>query len=289
MANFCDWIASNAEKALLVEVMLTPKPGLVDCMNSGSHTDMTYFTFIESIKALVPFFKEYLNLGLNHQGDLELLFKKARQMGVKAEISMLQATEGVNTHKGANYSYATILAALGYYLNQHPNLTQFTAQHSEAVLSLTEPMTYRFWQSEFERLQHKVDQITNGERIYLEFGLTGIKGESMRGYPILRETVLPFARELLKNTNNHQYVLSKTLLLLISQAEDTNIIHRGNYEIWLAVKAKAVELLAEINEDNYQDLITQWDQELIEQNLSPGGSADLLSLVVFFLYLEGLM
>lgn len=111
----------------------------------------------------------------------------------------------------------------------------------------------------------------------------------MNGYPLLRETVLPFTRELLNYTNNWQYVLSKALLLLISQAEDTNIIHRGNYEIWLNVKAKAASLLKELNEDNFQYLISQWDQELIEQNLSPGGAADLLSIVVFFLYLEKIL
>lgn len=286
MSNICEWIASNAEKALLVEVMLTPKPGLVDCMNSGAHSDMNYFTFIESTKALTPFFKQYLQLGVEHEGDLEQLFMKARKMGVKAEQAMLQATKRVNTHKGANYSYATILTALGYYLKQYPEKTTFSAQDTEAILSLSEPMTYHFWQSELAQLKDKTEAITNGERIYLDYGLTGIKGESMNGYPLLRETVLPFTRELLNYTDNLQYVLSKALLLLISQAEDTNIIHRGNYEVWLNVKAKAASLLKELNEDNFQYLISQWDQELIDQNLSPGGAADLLSIVVFFLYLE---
>lgn len=150
-------------------------------------------------------------------------------------------------------------------------------------------MTYDFWQSELAQLNNKTEAITNGERIYLDYGLTGIKGESMNGYPLLRETVLPFTRELLNYTDNLQYVLSKALLLLISQAEDTNIIHRGNYEIWQNVKAKAGSILKELNEDNFQYLISQWDQELIEQNLSPGGAADLLSIVVFFLYLEKIL
>ena len=280
MSNICEWITSNAEKALLVEVMLTPKPGLVDCMNSGAHSDMNYFTFVESTKALTPFFKQYLQLGMEHQGNLQQLFMNARQMGVKAEQAMLKATKGVNTHKGANYSYATILTALGYYLTQHPEKTTFSAQDTEAILSLSEPMTYDFWQSELAQLKNKTESITNGERIYLDYGLTGIKGESMNGYPLLREMVLPFTRELLNYTDNLQYVLSKALLLLISQAEDTNIIHRGNYEIWQNVKAKAGSILKELNEDNFQYLISQWDQELIEQNLSPGGAADLLSIVL---------
>lgn len=95
MSNICEWIASNAEKALLVEVMLTPKPGLVDCINSGAHSDMNYFTFVESTKALTPFFQQYVQLGMEHQGNLQQLFMNARQMGVKAEQAMLKATKGL--------------------------------------------------------------------------------------------------------------------------------------------------------------------------------------------------
>ena len=95
MSNICEWIASNAEKALLVEVLLTPKPGLVDCMNSGAHSDMNYFTFVESTKALTPFFKQYVQLGMEHQGNLQQLFMNARQMGVKAEQAMLKLLRGL--------------------------------------------------------------------------------------------------------------------------------------------------------------------------------------------------
>lgn len=65
-------------------------------------------------------------------------------------------------------------------------------------------MTYDFWQSELAQLKNKTEAITNGEHVYLEYGLTGIKGESMNGYPLLRETVLPFTRELLNYTDNLQ-------------------------------------------------------------------------------------
>ena len=41
-------IASFAAKALLFEVCTTPKPGLVDRINSGSHKDMDIFTFMSS-------------------------------------------------------------------------------------------------------------------------------------------------------------------------------------------------------------------------------------------------
>ena len=49
-------ISSYAEKALLYEVSLTPKPGLVDRYSNGAHHDMDFYTFLDSIVSLAPFF-----------------------------------------------------------------------------------------------------------------------------------------------------------------------------------------------------------------------------------------
>lgn len=49
--------ARLAVRALLYEVTTTPKPGLVDRRNSGSHRDMDVFTFMDSAAALYPYLK----------------------------------------------------------------------------------------------------------------------------------------------------------------------------------------------------------------------------------------
>ena len=49
--------ARLAVRALLYEVTTTPKPGLVDRRNSGSHKDMDVFTFMDSAAALYPYFE----------------------------------------------------------------------------------------------------------------------------------------------------------------------------------------------------------------------------------------
>ena len=49
-------ISSIAIEAMLHEVAATPKPGLVDRMNSGAHRDMDIFTFFSSASAIQPFF-----------------------------------------------------------------------------------------------------------------------------------------------------------------------------------------------------------------------------------------
>src|ERR1035437_5081449 len=50
-------------QALLKEVELTPKPGLVDRHNSGSHRDMDLATFYASIEAIAPWFPLFSRIG----------------------------------------------------------------------------------------------------------------------------------------------------------------------------------------------------------------------------------
>ena len=45
-------VAESASRALLTELMLTPKPGLVDQRNSGAHRDMNLSTFLTSARVL---------------------------------------------------------------------------------------------------------------------------------------------------------------------------------------------------------------------------------------------
>ena len=108
-----DYLADLACQALAFEVQLAPKPGLVDPWSNGAHQDMTPQTFAASIEALRPYFKGYVQLGQAHAGSPDQLFQALRQLGQEAEAAMLTATAGVNTHKGANFSFALLLGALG--------------------------------------------------------------------------------------------------------------------------------------------------------------------------------
>lgn len=55
--------AQQAVRAILYEVATTPKPGLVDRCNSGSHTDMNFFTFMDSAASLYPYFEACARAG----------------------------------------------------------------------------------------------------------------------------------------------------------------------------------------------------------------------------------
>ena len=90
---------------------LTPKPGLVDRRNTGAHDDMDRPLFHRSAGALAPYFRQFAALGMAGASPREL-----QSLGRQAEHAMLAATGGVNTHKGALYSFALLLSALGQCL-----------------------------------------------------------------------------------------------------------------------------------------------------------------------------
>ncbi|CCK22974.1 [citrate (Pro-3S)-lyase] ligase [Lacticaseibacillus paracasei] len=110
-------IAQAAVTSLRAEVLLAPKPGLVDPESNGAHRDMNVTTFEASIHALAPYFGQYLHAGLT-AATVPQLYQQLRTIGVKAEKAMMTATVGVNTHRGANFSFGFLLGALGWLLQK---------------------------------------------------------------------------------------------------------------------------------------------------------------------------
>ena len=62
-AAIIDFIASFADQALRVELMLTPKPGRVDQRNSGAHHDMDLQILLTSARAIAPWWPRFVQIG----------------------------------------------------------------------------------------------------------------------------------------------------------------------------------------------------------------------------------
>lgn len=282
-------IGEFALQALLYEAALYPKPGLVDPISCGAHADMTYSTFIDSSAALAPFLTEYVQLGLTHDGTPFALFEKVRSLGQQAETAMLTKTKNINTHKGANFSFALLLSAVGKLLQQQPTLP-FTEQETNLVFDYVAQMTAGLLAKDFADLAQK-KQLSYGEKLYLKYGITGIRGEAEAGYPALRATALPFLRQSKGKETRISFLL--LLVQLMATVEDSNLINRGGISAWQETKKQAAELLHTVTSSSLdQELearLLDFDQQLIEKNLSPGGSADLLALSFFFARLEALV
>lgn len=77
-----------------------------------------------------------------------------------------------------------------------------------------------------------------------------------------------------------------TLLSLLSQVDDTNMIHRGGLTEAAAGKKEAGALLAELTPGSFREKTAALDQSFIKRNLSPGGCADLLAVSLMICFLE---
>lgn len=272
-------LATLARQSLLTEVSLAPKPGLVDPFSKGAHDDMDYELFVTSIEALTPFLHEYVQLG-QQATELPQLFADLRATGKLGETAMLAATDQVNTHKGANFSYAVLLGALGWCL-QRQGLSQLQALQFDPVFATVQIMTRGITATDFAQLPTK-EQLSYGEKLYLTHGILGVRGEAEAGYPALRQLALPFLQGQADLPDVFRY--ARLMVYLIAQLEDGNLLHRGGVAGLNRVQAYARALMATTWNDPERLTLAlqQFDQQLIAWHLSPGGTADLLALSIFF-------
>lgn len=272
-------LGALAAKALLYEVCTTPKPGLVDRKNNGSHRDMDVFTFLDSTAALLPYFEEAVRLGMETR-DLppQETFRRLRQAGAAGERAMFRATGGVNTHKGAVFTLGTVCAAAGRLWT-----VEGFSKDLDAALALCGEMSAQAVQKDFEAIRREGAH-TTGQRLYLEHGLEGIRGELSRGLPAVAQIGLPTLRRRLEAGDSLEQAGVQVLLALMAQVVDTNLIARGGLEgqRWAMEQTKNLPQGRAATRQETEEL----DRALIERNLSPGGCADLLAITYFLEFLS---
>jgi len=276
-------IGDLALKAILFEVAATPKPGLVDRYNNGAHNDMDFFTFMSSGAALRDTFDKFTAIGVetkNMQPDKVLY--RLQKYGMEVERCMFAATSGVNTHKGMIFSLGLICAAIGRLYKSKPitldNISQTAAEFTKGLCDRA-----------FSNLEEKTVH-TKGERMYLEHGLTGVRGEAEGGYTTVRNVSYPMMKKLLAEGHVVNDVFVQTLIHLIASTADTNIMSRHDLNTAEYAKKRAEETLKKggiFTEAGKQDIL-EMDRDFIKRNISPGGSADLLALTYLIIQVENI-
>lgn len=247
-------IAHLATQALQAELDTTPKPGLVDKDNNGAHRDMDYALMQRSIDTLHPYFVKLALLGC---ADALPTHTSIRDIGIEAEKAMLSATNGVNTHKGALFSMGLAVVAAAHEKDTDSLQTTIKA------LAASFPDTNG----------------THGSKAkLLSKGTTAIKGaldNAREGYEMLFAEWLPFYIERRKERDAH--TLHKTLLRIMCDLDDTNVIYRTDLATAEEVKQEARALLDSFSKAALRDM----DRHYTTRNISPGGAADMLSLTIF--------
>lgn len=262
--QWAERVSTRALRAMLYEVSVTPKPGLVDRRNSGAHRDMDFFTFLDSAAVLTPWFRRLCLLG-TRSPELEdgTLFSAARSLGIQAEEAMRTATGGVNTHQGLIFSLGLLCVAAG----------QLYARGLPGGGDGPPPV---------EALCRRAASLASHAPAPAgqASGARGARGEALRAFASVRRWVLP----VLRQAESPEEGGRRALLALIAHVEDTNILRRGGRAALEAAALRAQQVL-DTPPAEFQAELAAFDRELIRDGLSPGGCADLLA-VGYFLFIE---
>ena len=269
-------IGHLASMALQAELDTTPKPGLVDRNDNGAHRDMDHALMQCSIQALHPYFVRLAQLGFT---DKQPCHDEIVNIGIEAEREMFKATGGVNTHKGALFSIG--LAAVALAGEAFCRITQaercgnmvYNDVNSKQIQSLSNSI------ASLARLFPDTNG-THGSKAKANNILKGALDNAREGYTQLFKAWLPFYIDRIAEGDN--YALHKTLLRIMCDLDDTNIVYRTSIETMKEVKTEAKQMLdTSRNIVNFEAALQAMNTDYIHRNISPGGSADMLSLVVF--------
>lgn len=269
-------IGHLASMALQAELDTTPKPGLVDRNDNGAHRDMDHALMQRSIQALHPYFVRLAQLGFT---DKQPCHDEIVNIGIEAEREMFKATGGVNTHKGALFSIGLAVVALAG--ESFCRITQaercgtmaYNDVNSKQIQSLSNSI------ASLARLFPDTNG-THGSKAKANNILKGALDNAREGYTQLFKAWLPFYIDRIAEGDN--YALHKTLLRIMCDLDDTNIVYRTSMETMQEVKTEARQMLdTSRNIVNFEAALQAMNTDYIHRNISPGGSADMLSLVVF--------
>ena len=258
-------IAASAHCALLLELDTWPKPGLVSHVDSGSHRDMKSETFRVSADSLYAYFGQITVAGAQGAPMNEL-----RELGLAAERTMLTATQGVNTHRGAIFGLGLLCAAAGYRQETH-----------DASLSLGEIVATRWGRS---ILSGPLPASTNGVLALHRYGAGGARVEAASGFQSLYRVALPALRAARgwTNTDDNAHRVH-VLFALLAEVDDTNLLHRGGPAGAAWAKACAQDFLdcGSIGRQGWLENAVAIHREFVIRGVSPGGCADLLAMCIF--------
>ncbi len=248
-------ISGLIDFAMTSELDLEPKFGLVTKSSSGSHKDMDYQLMSKAKKAIKPYLVKIFLTSFKSD-SVDDIFDQARSIGLEAEEAMTKATNNINTYKGLIFSLGLLLAACGYELGRPSKI----ADIFNTVKSLVKDIT----------LELNQNGDTFGKTAYREFGFTGARGEAEGGYANVQKAMM-----ILVDFSEES--LHKALVFLISNCEDTVFLKRSKsiqkYEMYKQIFSE----LTDFSKQNLNYLTSR----CVKENLSFGGSADLLISSVF--------
>jgi triphosphoribosyl-dephospho-CoA synthase len=268
-------IADQAVLALLRELAVWPKPGLVSHVDSGSHTDMDAAMVQASAVSLRPFFGELARAGQDG-ADMGRL----RTIGLRAEAAMLAVTGGINTHRGAIFGLGLLCAAAG-------EVAEISADGAAVAPARLGDVVMRRWAAEIGR--GPIPLFSHGAAALRRYGTGGARAEAAGGFRSVYEVGWPALREGHSlQPDDPDAARVQACFALIAAVSDTNLLHRGGTD-GLRYAAEAASLFLSqggVGGPDWRRRAAVVHAAFVARRLSPGGCADLLAMTLFVGTLE---
>jgi triphosphoribosyl-dephospho-CoA synthase len=266
-------IGRAATLALHDELALSPKPGLVTLVDSGSHTDMDAHTFMRSLFALRGYFVRIATLGAQSAG-----FGELQACGIEAEARMLSATGGINTHRGAIFMLGLLCAAAGAVAAGGGPL------HATAIRRM---LLARWGGALGERC--KRPPTLPGGIAARRLGLRSASAEAAAGFPVLFDTALPALHSAMERGLDRRQSRVDTLFAIIAVLDDSNLAHRGGLDGLRYAQQAARGFLADggAARPGGIEAAHAIGDAFVQRRLSAGGAADTLAAACLVHRLQG--
>lgn len=255
-------LAARAERALILEALLTPKPALVDRRGPGAHRDLDLARLLRSARALRDSFERMALAAAGGALDVPLR-ERLGALGRRAERVMLGATGGSNAHRGAIWVLGLLVAALAL------SSEDASAHELGAIAARLARLPDR----------HAPAADSHGVRACRAYGVAGARGEAAAGFPHVIAVGLPVLRAARAHGSTETCAQLDALMAIMASLDDTCLLHRGGWGALEAAQRGARAVLGAGGSSSAagRAALLALDADLKRRNASPGGCADLLA------------
>jgi triphosphoribosyl-dephospho-CoA synthase len=251
-----------------MELYLTPKPGLVDLMDCGSHPDLSLSRMEQSLLLLADYLGELVRSLIAGE-----TFAHQAAIGMRTEKKML-ATLGTNTHKGFLFLSGLLLVARW----RCPSSGERQLRAETASLAC-----------EFFGEQRSVSA-THGRQARARYGTGGIVQEAKNGFPSLFEEASPAYLQAFDRSGCCKTASFAMLGRLMQTVEDTTALHRCGPPGLERLKrdGRLIERIITAGGDCVP-FLHAINREYVRMHLTMGGVADMLGLSYGYLTASGVL
>ena len=255
-----DALARNLYLGAMSELDLTPKPGLVDRLDSGSHPDLTYESMATSAGLLPTYFDELMAIHRT-RGGLDACVDAGR----RAEDRMFAAIHA-NAHRGFIFLGGLLLLASCESRDGLPGLraalTRIASEFFAGRETRTPPSARR-----------------GPSPAGAGCPARGIEAETRAGLPSVFDAGMPAFTARLERAGHFEPAAYDLMAVLMQRADDTTALHRCGPAGLTRLRHDGARLQRAVEAGaDCVPLVQRWNDEYRRIGLTMGGVADLMAV-----------